>query len=447
MFRNFRPKWAPIVFAGACTNAADTAVDRPADSGFQPDRKPLDRIVLITLDTTRGDHFTAEHMPFLTARAAEGTVLANHWTQTWTYSGLGEVLTGIDPANWGTLSWERGEAGGESPRLDVAIGLAAEAFAASGWATAYWASNHVASDETALNRGYSTFNFFSATEPEAIVPDVVGWTESHEGKPQFLHVHLNGAHSPYDANHPSCAAEVAALDDATCSYPLLDPGTATIDASGDILARIWGPESPDYEVCKALIVAAYQCAVREQDAAIEVLWQALAMARMLDNALVVVTTDHGEGLLDPLLNHPYTLRSPVTQGLALFWAPGIVPPERIAVPTRQFDILPSMLDIAGESLDLALEGVPYSDASTERMLLQFWVGAVPGEAESSHNGGILYPHHYIQFGTGGGMYFNLEADPAEQFDLLPEGQSPPAELLSAVQAHAEITKQFVVVSE
>jgi hypothetical protein len=71
-------------------------------------------LVLLTLDTVRGDHIGAS-TPFLTEMASEGLELADLDTHSWTYPGIGAILTGRHPAAWGIASWTFAPDVGEMP--------------------------------------------------------------------------------------------------------------------------------------------------------------------------------------------------------------------------------------------------------------------------------------------------------------------------------------------
>lgn len=76
------------------------------------------------------------------------------------------------------------------------------------------------------------------------------------------------------------------------------------------------------------------------------------------DAIVVVTSDHGEGLGDHgeydhgLMLYQSTLRVPL-----IVSAPGRLPPQRLDTPVRTADIAPTLLDLAGAPAQPELDGI------------------------------------------------------------------------------------------
>lgn len=458
----FSPRlaWIGLPLLASCGPACDSGIPLdstglPTDSGTadsadsaltetgEPGPFVFERIILLTLDATRADRFTDEHMPFLMARAREGTVLNNHWSHSWTYPGVGSMLTGLAPVHWDDASWGRGETGSETATLSAEVPLLAAKLLGQGWATAYWSSSVVASTGTELHRGYESFTAFQRGNGVDEFPSMISWLQETQDKPQLLHLHSNDVHSPYDQTDPACIDNVESADNGSCRYDFRHDHDVTFEANEDVAAGAFGPEESDYQACVDLLVAAYDCGVRSQDSVLEALWKELGDAGFLKGAIVVVATDHGEGLLDPYTNHAFDMRLPVTKSWAMFWAPGLVPVETITTPTDAIDITPSTLMWANTTIDVDFDGIPYTEATDDRLLLHFWFGSPPGQNPAIIDDGYLDGFHYIQYSTGAQLLYDVVADPGELRNLLDEGGTAPEGLIEAVQAQALETDKYL----
>jgi len=109
-------------------------------------------------------------------------------------------------------------------------------------------------------------------------------------------------------------------------------------------------------------IASYDGEVAYMDACQQVLFQRLEDLGVLDNTLIVYTSDHGETLYDHdcFFDHhglyDQTLHIPL-----IFWRPGLVPEgKRVTGCTLQEDLVPTILDLMGferQRKGLGLDGV------------------------------------------------------------------------------------------
>lgn len=85
------------------------------------------------------------------------------------------------------------------------------------------------------------------------------------------------------------------------------------------------------------------------------------------DTVVVITSDHGEGLGEHgeydhgLMLYQSTLRVPL-----IINAPGRVPPQRQSAPVRTVDIAPTVLDLAGAALPTGLDGINLAPSLRQR---------------------------------------------------------------------------------
>ena len=208
---------------------ASTAAAAPRQAGLRPTRaRPS--LILLTLDTTRGDHLGAQGVhrgltPNLDALAARGARYARAVSPApLTLPAHCSLLTGLDPSGHGVH--DNGTAA-----LPAGLPTLATALAGHGYATAAFVASRVLDKRFGLDRGFATYDDQMAAErigeygyPErdaaAVTNAALAWAAARpRGRPYFLWVHYYDPHAPYaapggDAAVPAAryAAEVSYMD-------------------------------------------------------------------------------------------------------------------------------------------------------------------------------------------------------------------------------------------
>jgi arylsulfatase A-like enzyme len=208
---------------------ASTAAAAPGQAGPRATRaRPS--LILLTLDTTRGDHLGAQGVhrgltPNLDALAARGARYARAVSPApLTLPAHCSLLTGLDPSGHGVH--DNGTAA-----LPAGLPTLATALAGHGYATAAFVASRVLDKRFGLDRGFATYDDQMAAErigeygyPErdaaAVTNAALAWAAARpRGRPYFLWVHYYDPHAPYaapggDAAVPAAryAAEVSYMD-------------------------------------------------------------------------------------------------------------------------------------------------------------------------------------------------------------------------------------------
>ncbi len=303
-----------------------------------PKHSPPD-VYLITIDTLRADHvgcygYKQVETPALDALAADGV----RFTEAFTHSPITNtshitILTGLLPSVHGVTDF--------GVPLSPQHATAAELLKKHGYQTAAFIGAVILDSNTlapGLDRGFDFYdNFPAKTESKerwgrverrgmTVVEHAESWFEKHRTGPHFVWVHLYDPHDPYEPPPPFSEKYKDHLYDGEIAY------------ADSALAR----------------------------------WIAfLKKAGVYDNAIIVVTGDHGEGLgehgeethglflYDSTLHIPLILKMPLkTAGAAPH---GIV----IDAQVRTTDILPTILSATGGAAPAELNGeslLPLIDA-------------------------------------------------------------------------------------
>ena len=317
--------------------ACALAACRPAPPAGPPQ---ADHVLIVTIDTLRADRIgvygsTTVRTPHLDALARDGA-MARHATAhvPLTRPSHTSLFTGLYPS-------EHGIRDNVSVGLPSDVPVMAELFSRRGFRTAAFVSSVVLSRQSGLARGFQSYadhfdlgtddaRFLNAVQKPGTqtVDEAIAWLADGTAGRRFAWVHLYEPHDPYEPPEPF-ATEYAGR-----------PYDGEVAWSDALLGRL--------------------------DAA-------LTAAGLRERTLVVVTSDHGEGLdehaesVHGFFVYETTLRVPL-----LLRGPGITPGTQIPVVARTVDLLPTVLDLAGlgadtprvsgRSLAPALRGAPLDPA-------------------------------------------------------------------------------------
>jgi len=288
-------------------------------------RPAAPNLLLVTIDTLRADRVgayghAAARTPVLDELAREGVLVDDVVASVpQTRPSHASLFTGLHPFEHGLRDNVSGALAGDRPTL-------ASLLRAAGYDTAGFIAAYPVARPSGLDRGFAVFDDpfgghqgattrsgSSERRATEVVDAALGWLEHPRDAPFFLWVHLFDPHAPYEPPQPFARRFAGSPYDGEVAY---------CDAE---LGRLLG---------------------------------ALEVRGLADHTLVVVTSDHGEGLGDHaedehmLLVYDSTLRVP----LILRW-PGRLPAgARIAGQFRSVDLLPTLLELLGRS-PVAASGV------------------------------------------------------------------------------------------
>ncbi len=327
-----RMRFAPFIAALVALGAACSEPCRPAS-----------HVLLVVIDTLRADHlgcygYERATSPHIDRLAREGALFRRATAQSsWTGPSMVSMFTGRHLA-------------AEKLRLPKDAPVLAEIFREHGWRTAAFVVNPLVHNaENGFRRGFERF------ECDARFEDVRDWIVSAGRTPTFTYVHWVDPHDPYGPaseyehfqKQPGrIPPELARYYDALQSS--LDPEVFAADTAA--IGRA---------------INGYDDDVRLVDSKVDIALRALRTAGVLERSVVVVASDHGEGLWTrPDSPRPGDATAPrgildthkMTHGNQLYeelvhvplvlFAPFAVQGAVIDAPVENVDILPTLLELA-----------------------------------------------------------------------------------------------------
>ena len=397
-------------------------------------------VLLIVLDTVRAKNlslygYERETTPQLDEFANTGVVF-NHAISTspWTLPSHSSMFTGRFPHEVSS-DW--------LVPLDGSYPTLAEVLGEHGYRTGGFVANLLyCTAETGLSRGFSRYEEYPVSfrmvllssfltrmiadqirnltgDPQDLVRksaeqvnrEFLAWLSDGEGRPFFAFLNYFDAHAPYLPPQPY----------------------ATLFGSGEgrthniVGRRFWGPEKIQGEV------DAYDGMLTYLDVQLDRLLTELKNRKILDNTLVIITSDHGElfgehGLFD----HGNSLYRPLLEVPLLISFPTKVPGGlRVEEPISLRDLPATVMKIIGQENHEEFHGSSlgrYWEKSgsqgretTTRLLsevskginLREWLPIMKGDMRSLVANGF----HYIVNGDGREELYDFQNDREERLDL------------------------------
>ncbi len=312
-------------------------------------------VILVTIDTLRLDrvglHGAKLPTPAIDRIGREGAV-ADYAVAPFgrTTQSIGSIFTGLHPLHHG--------ADGLGMSLPAEAVTLAEILAQRGYETAAFATNVVLAPELAFNQGFRLYSNPRARWEhdcaDAITEDALTYVARREfgDKPLFLWLHYLDPHWPYEPRPEYARAAGAPGGDAT---RIAERVASSQLAWGRLIFDARAALAPaEIETLRRL----YDGEVVQTDAALGRLWDGLAKDGLLDDAIVILTSDHGESLgeHDYWFAHGEYIYDSVLRVPLFVRAPGVRAGTRLSGIVRLEDVMPTILDLAGLTVPDGLDG-------------------------------------------------------------------------------------------
>lgn len=425
----------------------DLARSRRTSGSGAAHRSSTRHVLLITIDSLRADALSAYggtgvETPHLDALAHEGMLFERAYSpSSWTLPSLSSVMSGVSPRVHLTT--------GPNGRLPASMETLAERMAAAGYTTAAVGYNDFLNPQTGLGQGFEYYDAFPKNlldkhslgnallyrwlgprgETEELTRLAGDWMIEHADEDFFFWLHYFDPHAFYTPPEPY--------------RPPGDPPPGMTHGFY-LIAEGRKGELQHNDAERNWIRALYDGEVRFVDDSIGRLFARLEAMRLLDDTLIVVTSDHGEEFWDhERMEHGHTLYDELLHVPLIVKLPGESSGRRIPTGVSTGSLLPTVLDLCGIPDDPARRSYP--------SLASAILGEVDPLERPLEAGSVLYgeAREAIRFGrhkyivaleSGTEELYDLIEDPDERHSLLPAESAVAAEgarLLHAIGAAAE----------
>jgi arylsulfatase A-like enzyme/Tfp pilus assembly protein PilF len=373
---------ARVLLALALLASASCGREKPVTSGSFRGAP----IIVISIDTLRSDRlpaygYTKIRTPAIDALAAEGIVFERAYSNVpLTLPAHVSLLTGLLPPEHGVRNnvGYRYDAK-KHPSITTEL-------RAAGYESAATISSYVLRGNTGLTDAFDFYDDAIASEanvalgrlqrPGATTLEVAkSWLDRKHDGPFFLLFHIYEPHGPHDAPEPFRSSNA-------------DPYDAEVAASDDVVGKLLDD---------------------------------LKVKGLYDRSMIVLLSDHGEGLGDHGEDeHGVFLYREALQVPLIIKLPGSARKgERVAAPVELTDIAPTLAFVAGVDAPPAWKGVNVLDpkaVAAERELYAETLYPRIHLGWSELRSLIVGSNHYIE-GPKPELY-DLAADPAERSNVL-----------------------------
>ncbi len=301
-----------------------TAPRQPAEAG--------PNLLFVVVDTLRADHlgtygYSRETSPELDRLAADALVFEQAMSgSSWTQPSVASLLTGRSPIEHGVI---------ESVPLPVRYETLGERMQAAGLTTFGFSANPIVGRLEAMHRGFETFAQVPWSRAGEVGQVFGDWLDDVEGLRWFAYLQYIDPHSPYDAPEPDGSRF------GECESRFLNPGR--LDQLSNYIN--FGGGQVDYSAEDiSCLIDRYDGEIRHWDTAFGRLLDDLGRRGVLDDTIVVVTSDHGEEFLEHgRLLHGYQLFEESIRVPLVVRAPGRVKPGRRPGPVETREVFSTVL--------------------------------------------------------------------------------------------------------
>ncbi len=304
---------------------------------YAPPAKPLCEgcnVILISIDTFGAKHTSVHNKnldttPYLAELARErGVVFEQAYSQApWTLPSHVAMFTGLYPWDVGIV--QAGDA------LSESVTTTAEVLQRSGYATAAYSNGPFVNPLWQTTQGFEVFKGSLLEQDWNDLPDMFIAGSAHirehvareKSKPFFLLLRPFMVHDPYG--------------------PLDDPESVTIR---DIVEANALPQHPETEEAKRF-VRAYHEEIKLTDAALKTFVEGLRNEGLLENTILIITSDHGEefGEHGTVGAHSVTVHRENIWVPLIIVAPGIEP-SRIPATVEVRSIPATIAELTGTDM-------------------------------------------------------------------------------------------------
>jgi arylsulfatase A-like enzyme len=363
-------------------------------------------VLLVVVDTLRKDHlgcygYHRNTSPNIDRLAEVAVRYDNAISQApWTSPSLGSLFTSLYPSAIGIEDVQFA--------LDDELIVLSEVLRDNGYTTGAVVSHTYCSSRWNFSQGFDFFdekNIYTQISSPGVTRAALDFLKRHREGPFFLFLHYFDPHDAYLV-HPGF--------EFSTGRPYEGPVKGRLNAS---MLRALPPELRPEDVDE--IVRRYDSEIAFTDKHVGKVLDRLRLLELFDDALIIVTADHGEEFKDHGgLRHGYTLYQELINVPLIVKYPGLgagVVKDTVAL----LDLYPTVLGAASLSVDHEIEGiplVPFHSAAREGPRTVFSETSRYGK--SVLRAAVSGPLKIIRDLNGDALEtYDLSTDPGERHDL------------------------------
>ena len=388
-------------------------------------------IIVLLVDTMRADHlgcygYGRNTSPAMDKLAREGVLFKNAYApSSWTLPSTASLLTSLYPREHGATDTTKAIA-------RKAVGLA-ERLHKAGYDTAAFSANYsLVTAERGFDRGCDHFELFvkegseisaeelnrsrklldfamkiKAVDAEELNAAALKWFDGREetSRPVFMYLHYMDPHSPYEAPEPF--------------RTVFDPHyTGEVDGT-NVFGAIYRDEFELTERDKEHVIALYDGEIAYADTQIRDLLNELDKRGLLDDALVIITADHGEEMFERgKIGHGPTLYDEVVRVPLIMWQKQF---EQAGTTVDAYaslvDVVPTVLSVCGIERKGALRGTPLLPPGDSVGSDTVWVEVDEELLFYSHKRAVIWNGWKLIRSEDGDELYRCVDDPPERENL------------------------------
>jgi choline-sulfatase len=310
---------------------------------LSPEVKNPYNVVIITVDNLRADHlgcygYERSTSPNIDRFAQQSMLFSQAFsTSSFTPPAHASLFTSKYVGDHGLVTWNK---------LNRKEHTLAEVLKENGYATAASVSLHLLLMQN-LGQGFNLRRQGSFKDSDKVIQDALHIIAQESESPFFLWLHLYDVHRPYgrhpDWTHRFASGECQGVGDSIKHYNLWS-GNEYKD--GNSLENS-GFSPTDLQ----FLADRYDAGIGYVDSLLKLLFFELTMPERLEDTMVILTSDHGENLLEHkecLFSHDPFLYSVVTQIPLLIRYPGALGAgKRSHALVSLLDIAPTVMETIG----------------------------------------------------------------------------------------------------
>lgn len=290
-------------------------------------------IILIVVDCLRADHlssygYSRETSPIMDDMAATGILYKNAYScAAWTKPAVASIFTSLYPNRHNTIM--------NVDALPDRLLTLAEILKNNGYNTGFFnGGNPNIGGKLNFYQGFDSF-FEPARWGMILTDQFLTHISGIENKKFFAYLHYMDLHLPYNRNEYNDY-----FSEKTENY-LLMPRYISLEPIRLATAADAFPEKD-----RQYLAALYDGQIRYVDSAIKKIISTLKEKNLLENTIMIITSDHGEELWDHKnFEHGHTLYNELLH-VPLIITGGKFKPSVIETPVSIIDLFPTILDLA-----------------------------------------------------------------------------------------------------